>query len=224
MYAALIISKHSVPAFVVGTVSKHVFAELPFSAVPTFDDHTLIELEVDLAAGAARGSRVGHRPISQPEIHLPAFRISATCAGVGSRKCGRRNGTKSCDHESEQNTSQPGKISHKHFLRHDQNSFGRWRPFHLLQLCRAKTERAICEFDFRIRKTCFPKAAWERLRIDDHHGVEPVKQHHAQACPAVGTHERASWSKDAKRFGNDPILHFRRRHVVQHRETKYSAE
>jgi len=58
----------------------------------------------------------------------------------------------------------------------------------------------------------------EAARIDGNHGVEKVEQAKREAVEAIGAGENCPGPEHAGDFGEQAILHRRRRHVVEHGE------
>src|ERR1017187_8343338 len=77
----LIIREHAVPLAIIRAVGEDVLSTVTLPSIPAFDQQALVEIERDLASGATRHAGIGHIPIAEPEVQLPAFRVCGTSFG-----------------------------------------------------------------------------------------------------------------------------------------------
>lgn len=102
VHTAFVVGEHSIPTVIIRTVREHGLAAVVSRAIPAFDDHALIERELDLACSRRR-STITHRPISQPVIELPTlatgarFRIVRICNSGQHHRNGRHQKTTAYD-------------------------------------------------------------------------------------------------------------------------------
>src|SRR5947209_18250279 len=72
--------------------------------------------------------------------------------------------------------------------------------------------------NLRVDEAGIPEPVRKGLRIDWRHRVKQMKKPKAPTGDAIGAGEDSTWAEQASYLREEPILQFRRGHVVEHRK------